>query len=86
MEKKITAKCRFRVSKCFICLMFLYFLSTNPVSAVLNCVEPGPIDEKICQIRTHLPEGQDDPRLEELRGLPEIQWCTHCHEVKKVDP
>ena len=86
MEKEITANRLFKVFKCFMCFLFFYFLSINPVSAVLDCVEPDPIDEQLCQIRMHLPEPQDDPRLEELRGLPTTKWCTHCHEAKKVNP
>jgi hypothetical protein len=86
MKKEITANRRFRVFKCFMCLVFLYFLSIDPVSAVLDCVEPDPIDEQICQIKMHLPEPQNDPRLEELRELPKTKWCTHCHEVKNVNP
>jgi hypothetical protein len=86
MEKEISVNRLFKLFKCFMCVLFLYFLAINPVCAVLDCVEPDPTDEVICQIKMHLPEPQDDPRLEELRGLPTTKWCTHCHEAKNVNP
>lgn len=86
MEKEISVNRLFKLFECIMCVLLLILLAINTVSAALDCVEPDPTDELICQIKTHLPEPQDDPRLEELRGLPTTKWCTHCHEAKNVNP
>jgi hypothetical protein len=86
MEKEISVNRLFKLVKCFMCVLFLSLLAINPVSAVLDCDNPKEVDKLICQIRMHLPEPQDDPRLEELRGLPTTKWCTHCHAEKNSNP
>lgn len=87
MEKEILVNRLFKLVKCFMCVLLLSLLAINPVSAVLDCDKPkDDTDKLICQIRMHLPEPQDDPRLEELRELSTTKWCTHCHEAKNVNP
>lgn len=87
MEKEISVNRLLKLVKCFMWVLVLSLLTINPVSADLDCDKPKDgIDKLICEIKMHLPEPQDDPRLEELRGLPTTKWCTHCHEAKNVNP
>ena len=86
MEKEISVNRLLKLVKCFTCVLFLSLLAINPVSAVLDCDDPKDVDKLICQIKMHLPEPQDDPRLEELRGLPTTQWCIHCHAERNSNP
>jgi hypothetical protein len=85
MEREIPINRLFKILRCLMCVLLLLLLAMNTVSA-LDCDDPADETENlICQIKTHLPE-PDDPRLDELKNLPTIKWCTHCHEGKDVHP
>ena len=86
MEKQIVANGLFKVFKYLMCVLLLLLLALNTVSA-LNCENPADETEKlICQIKTHLPQPQNDPRLNELRGLPTTEWCIYCHTKGRHNP